>query len=51
MLSISKGNTLIRSYKELLSLQDVGCLEVRPKIPVTMACNYFAYSATCLLKL
>lgn len=37
------------SYTEPLSFQDIGCLEVRPKIPVIMACNYFAYSVTCLL--
>jgi len=46
----SKGKTLNGSYREALSLQDIGCLYMRPKIPVIMVCNYFAYSVTCLLK-
>ena len=50
MLSFSKGKTLNGSYREALSLQDIGCLYMRPKIQVIMVCNYFAYSVTCLLK-
>ena len=50
MLSFSKGKTLNGPYREALSLQDIGCLYMRPKIPVIMVCNYFAYSVTCLLK-